>query len=176
MTKLTEYFIPQRNVIHERCVFQSRQQLANESVEEFARELAVHCEYKEQTLLPSRYIPVQSPTSGTHASTAKSSVHLLYCPPRLRSWGTRPHRRQPIDAHGGGSLLTLVLVNIELYMCHVGPNPLLRRQLIVLRLTSVTLPKNNNMFLYYSIKPVASIIIYSVIQGTLITFSSTSCK
>ena len=51
-SKLTEYFIPQRNVIHERCVFQSRQQLANESVEEFARELqtlAVHCEYKEQT-------------------------------------------------------------------------------------------------------------------------------
>ena len=39
VSKLTEYFIPQRNVIHERCVFQSRQQLANESVEEFAREL-----------------------------------------------------------------------------------------------------------------------------------------
>ena len=52
VSKLTEYFIPQRNVIHEQCVFQSQQQLANESVEEFARELqtlAVHCEYKEQT-------------------------------------------------------------------------------------------------------------------------------
>ena len=52
VSKLTEYFIPQRNVIHKRCVFQSRQQLANESVEEFVRELktiAVHCEYKEQT-------------------------------------------------------------------------------------------------------------------------------
>ena len=52
VSKLTEYFIPQRNVIHERCVFQSRQQLASESVEEFARELqtlAVHCEYKEET-------------------------------------------------------------------------------------------------------------------------------
>ena len=39
-------------MIHERCVFQSRQQLANESVEQFARELktlAIHCEYKEQT-------------------------------------------------------------------------------------------------------------------------------
>ena len=46
------FFIPHRNVIHERCAFQSRQQLANESVEEFARKLqtlAVHCEYKEQT-------------------------------------------------------------------------------------------------------------------------------
>ena len=52
VSKLTEYFIPQRNVIHERCVFQSRQQLVNECVEEFARvrqTLAVHCEYKEQT-------------------------------------------------------------------------------------------------------------------------------
>ena len=52
LSELTEYFIPQRNVIHERCVFQSRQQLANEIVETFARELqtlAVHCEYKEQT-------------------------------------------------------------------------------------------------------------------------------
>ena len=58
VSKLTEYFIPQRNVIHERCVFKSRQELANESVavgvvvEEFAREfqtLAVDCEYKEQT-------------------------------------------------------------------------------------------------------------------------------
>ena len=52
VSKLTKYFIPQRNVIHERCVFQSRQHPANESVEEFARELqtlAVHCEYKEQT-------------------------------------------------------------------------------------------------------------------------------
>ena len=50
VSKLTEYFIPQRNVIHERL--QSRHQLANESVDEFARELqtiAVHCEYKEQT-------------------------------------------------------------------------------------------------------------------------------
>ena len=50
VSKLTEYIIPQQNVIHERCVFESRQQLANESVEEFARELqtlAVHCEYKE---------------------------------------------------------------------------------------------------------------------------------
>ena len=38
-------------VIHERCVFQSRQQLANESVEDFARELqtlAVHCERTDQ--------------------------------------------------------------------------------------------------------------------------------
>ena len=51
VSKLTEYFIQQRNVIHERWVFQSRQQLANESVEECSRELqtlAVHCEYKEQ--------------------------------------------------------------------------------------------------------------------------------
>ena len=52
VSNLTAYFIPQRNVIHERCIFQSRQQLVNESVEEFARELytlAVHCKYKEQT-------------------------------------------------------------------------------------------------------------------------------
>ena len=52
VSKLTKYFIPQRDVIHEWCVFRSRRQLANKSVEEFARELqllVVHCEYKEQT-------------------------------------------------------------------------------------------------------------------------------
>ena len=52
VSKLAEYFIAQRNVIHERCVFQSRQQLANESVDNFAGELqtlAVHCKYKDQT-------------------------------------------------------------------------------------------------------------------------------
>ena len=46
VSKLMRYLIPKRNVIHGRCVFQSRQQLANESVEEFVRELqtlTVHC-------------------------------------------------------------------------------------------------------------------------------------
>ena len=59
VSNLTEYFIAQRNVIHERCPFQSRQQLANKNVEQFATKLqilAVHCEYKEQTNEMVRFI------------------------------------------------------------------------------------------------------------------------
>ena len=76
VSKLTEYFIPQRNVIHERYVFQSRQQLGNESVEEFARELqtlAVHCEYKEQTneMTRDRFV------TGVRDQAVKQKLQLI---------------------------------------------------------------------------------------------------
>ena len=76
MSKLTEYFIRQRNVIHERCVFQSRQQLANESVDEFARELqtlAVHCEYKEETneMVSDRFV------MGVKNQAVKQKLQLI---------------------------------------------------------------------------------------------------
>jgi len=68
-------FIPQRNVIHERC----RQQLANESVEEFARELqalAVHCEYKEQTneMVRDRFV------MGVRDRAVKQKLQLITDP------------------------------------------------------------------------------------------------
>ena len=37
VAKFTEYFIPKRNIIHERCIFQERVQTTSESVEEFVR-------------------------------------------------------------------------------------------------------------------------------------------
>ena len=50
--KLTQYFIPKRNIIHERCIFQERVQTTSESVEEFVRDLntlALHCDYTNTT-------------------------------------------------------------------------------------------------------------------------------
>ena len=50
--KLTEYFIPKRNLIHERCIFQERVQTTSESVEEFVRDLntlALHFDYTNTT-------------------------------------------------------------------------------------------------------------------------------
>ena len=76
VSKLTESFIPQRNVIHERCVFQNRQQLANESVDEFARELqtlVVHWEYKEQTneMVRDRFV------MGVRDQAVKQKLQLI---------------------------------------------------------------------------------------------------
>jgi hypothetical protein len=48
--KFTEYFLPKRNVIHDRSMFNSRQQQDGESIEEFVRALNIlvkHCEYKD---------------------------------------------------------------------------------------------------------------------------------
>ena len=50
VSKLTYYFIPKRNIIHERCIFQDRTQNSSETVEEFVRDLqtrAIHCEYTD---------------------------------------------------------------------------------------------------------------------------------
>ena len=76
VSKLMEYFIPLRNVIHERCVFQSRQQLASESVEEFARQLqtiAVHCEYKKHTneMVRDRFV------MGVRDQAVKEKLQLI---------------------------------------------------------------------------------------------------
>ena len=52
VSKLTEYFIPKRNIIHKRCLFQERVQTTSESVEEFVRDLqtlALHCDYTNTT-------------------------------------------------------------------------------------------------------------------------------
>ena len=52
VAKFTEYFIPKRNIIHERCLFQERVQTTSESVEGFVRELqtlALHCDYTNTT-------------------------------------------------------------------------------------------------------------------------------
>ncbi len=46
--KFTQYFIPKRNIIHERSLFQEKMQSKEETVEEFARELqslVEHCGY-----------------------------------------------------------------------------------------------------------------------------------
>lgn len=48
--KLTAYFIPKRNIIHERSLFQERVQSRDETVEEFSRalqSLVEHCDYKD---------------------------------------------------------------------------------------------------------------------------------
>ena len=52
VNNLTDYFIPKRNIIHERCIFQERVQTTSESVEEFVRDLntlALHCDYTNTT-------------------------------------------------------------------------------------------------------------------------------
>jgi hypothetical protein len=49
--KHTEYFIPKRNIIHERLVFQERAQKQEETVEEFLRDLqslVKTCEYRDE--------------------------------------------------------------------------------------------------------------------------------
>ena len=46
--KFTAYFIPKRNIIHERALFNERKQKQGESVEQYVRslrELVVHCKY-----------------------------------------------------------------------------------------------------------------------------------
>ncbi|XP_014676826.1 PREDICTED: uncharacterized protein K02A2.6-like [Priapulus caudatus] len=48
--KFTQYFIPKRNIIHERSLFQERVQSREETVEEFLRDLQAmveNCEYKD---------------------------------------------------------------------------------------------------------------------------------
>ena len=50
LAKFDSYFVPKRNVIHERAKFYTRQQHSGESVEQFLRslrELAVTCDFKE---------------------------------------------------------------------------------------------------------------------------------
>ena len=39
VSKLTDYFIPKRNIIHERCIFHNRTQNSSETAEEFVRDL-----------------------------------------------------------------------------------------------------------------------------------------
>lgn len=51
LDKFTEYFIPKKNVIHERAMFNQRAQQPGESVEAFIRalhEMATHCEFTDK--------------------------------------------------------------------------------------------------------------------------------
>lgn len=51
MEKFDKYFVPKKNVIHERAKFHIRCQRQGESVEEFVRnlhELAAHCEFRDK--------------------------------------------------------------------------------------------------------------------------------
>ena len=52
MGKFESYFIPKRNIIHERAVFHTRVQAQGESVETFIRslhELAEHCSFDKKS-------------------------------------------------------------------------------------------------------------------------------
>ena len=51
MEKLDEYFVPKRNIIHERGRFRERKQFQSESTESFIRnlyEMSDHCDFKEK--------------------------------------------------------------------------------------------------------------------------------
>ena len=50
MHKFDEYFLPKRNIIHDRSMFNSRKQQEGESIEEFVRALNIsvkHCNYAD---------------------------------------------------------------------------------------------------------------------------------
>ena len=75
VSKLTLYFIPKRNIIHERCIFQERVQRASESVEEFVRDiqsLALHCDYSNTTeMVRDRFV------MGIHDPSVKQKLQLI---------------------------------------------------------------------------------------------------
>ena len=75
VSKLTEYFIPKRNIIHERCVFQDRVQTASETVEEFLRDLqalAQHCAYSDTNeMIRDRFV------MGINDPSVKQKLQLV---------------------------------------------------------------------------------------------------
>jgi hypothetical protein len=51
MEKLDKYFVPKRNIIHERAKFRERKQFQSESTESFIRnlyEMSEHCDFKDK--------------------------------------------------------------------------------------------------------------------------------
>ena len=75
VAKFTEYFIPKRNIIHKRCIFQERVQTTSESVEEFVRELqtlALHCDYTNTTeMVRDRFV------MGVNDPLVKQKLQLM---------------------------------------------------------------------------------------------------
>ena len=97
VAKFTEYFMPKRNIIHERCNFQERVQTTSQSVEEFARELqtlALRYDYTNTTeMVRDRFV------MGINDPLVKQKLQLMGADLSLDKAVTIARQNEQVKTH-----------------------------------------------------------------------------